>query len=85
MSIAVKKNLLEFCVPSNQSNTLFFFPHFLLLVQVFIFIFYLSHFNLFFLCTSFLKLYNREGVGAIGLDEAAAQLGFDLHLSYRFC
>ncbi|XP_062106755.1 E2F transcription factor-like E2FF isoform X2 [Humulus lupulus] len=34
------------------------------------------------LCSNFLRLYNREGVGSIGLDEAASQLGVERRRMY---
>ncbi|PON59399.1 E2F Family [Parasponia andersonii] len=34
------------------------------------------------LCSNFLKLYNRDGVGAIGLDDAASQLGVERRRMY---
>ncbi|KAJ7970907.1 E2F transcription factor-like E2FE [Quillaja saponaria] len=34
------------------------------------------------LCSNFLKLYNREGVGTIGLDDAASRLGVERRRMY---
>lgn len=77
-TIVAKRNLLDYYAPSIFDFFLSLSIYVESLSDIYVYLCSTDYLHFCFSIFSFLKLYNRDGVELIGLDDAATRLGLDL-------